>query len=123
MPTITANQWHFVGTLSEPQFKNGWGNMGGPYQNVSFYKESTNIVKLRGVFTGQPGTVIFTLPITCRPLKRMQFIILGSNTNGGPSILICDIAANGDISIIGTSNAWSGDNGQCSFGEIIFSTN
>lgn len=96
----TPGQWINVGTFpgggtvaESPPFKNGWGNAGGGFANVSFYIDKWRRVHLRGAAEGgSVGTVIFTLPAPYRPDASERFVCPGDT---GTTIIQID--PNGDV--------------------------
>jgi hypothetical protein len=64
-----AEPLHYVGEPGEPQFDNGWGNLGPGWAPASFYKDRAGVVHLRGLLstTGVTHQFIFTLPAGYRP--------------------------------------------------------
>jgi hypothetical protein len=58
--------WHEVGAPGEPEFLNGWKDVGAGEETVAFYKDHEGVVHLRGFANGGSGTV-FQLPPGDRP--------------------------------------------------------
>jgi hypothetical protein len=61
---------------------NSWTNIGTPYKNAGYFKDSIGIVHLCGVITGGTatlGTQVFVLPAGYRPASTL---ILGAQNNG-----------------------------------------
>ena len=67
--SLTAPEpWHVVGAPGEPKFSETWTSVGVSYAPVSFYKDQTGIVHLRGpAGNSTPGEEIFRLPPGFRP--------------------------------------------------------
>lgn len=67
-------EWHNIGTASEPSFNNGWQQYPGT-QDVGFYKDTEGKVHIRGTMRTNPigsapaGLNVFQLPAGYRPLK------------------------------------------------------
>lgn len=78
---ITPDEaWHFVGTVGEPPFENGYVNYGAS-NNARFYK-SGNVVRIAGLMKGSAvGVAIFHLPAGYRPDTGLRFVV-GSNAIG-----------------------------------------
>jgi S-layer homology domain len=65
---IFPEPFHIVGTAGEPAFQNGWTNTGLGKTTVGFYKDTANVVHLKGSMSGgASGTTAFTLPAGYRP--------------------------------------------------------
>jgi hypothetical protein len=65
-----SEPWHVVDTPGEPEFLGPWFSSGTSYGLVSFYKDQTGIVHLRGPAVGGSGfggEEIFRLPPGFRP--------------------------------------------------------
>ena len=69
--------WHVVGGSGEPAFQNSWSSVGDPYPSAAFRKDAAGNVQLRGRIDGGPAdTIVFTLPVSYRPLGRRAFFII-----------------------------------------------
>jgi len=94
-PAPAAEAWHEVGQPGEPAFNAPWvsepqsvgpicsaWSSGCPeYGSVAFYKDSDDLVHLRGVakMTSNSGsTIIFQLPLGYRPASASTFPVLNS---------------------------------------------
>ncbi len=65
-----SEPWHVVDTPGEPAFAGSWFSIGTSYEPVSFYKDKTGIVHLKGPAgggSGAGGEEIFRLPPGFRP--------------------------------------------------------
>jgi hypothetical protein len=71
--TKAAPAYKDVGVGTNPPFDNTWVNCpsGGPYTSVGFYKDSQNIVHLKGCLSGPSHTAAFTLPTGYRPSAEL----------------------------------------------------
>jgi hypothetical protein len=58
---------HLVGGAGEPGFGAGFGNFGGVFTPVGFYKDPFGIVHLQGLASGPQTGTVFTLPDGYRP--------------------------------------------------------
>lgn len=87
--------WHLVGGSGEPDFSDGWSNIGGTEATVGFKKDIFNTVYLKGVSTNTHSeVVVFTLPTGYRPLADMSF------SNAYNDELICiKVCSNGNVEI------------------------
>jgi len=89
-----------------PTLQNGWANVGGPWTEAGYFKDSFGIVHLRGLITGFGGTAVFTLPAGYRPEARKIYSAYGS--------LYIDIDVNGVVTHNGSGS------GNASLDGIIF---
>lgn len=65
---VPSEPWHVVGAPGEPKFAGTWFSVGVSYGPVSFYKDQTGIVHLKGpAGNAVPGEEIFKLPPGFRP--------------------------------------------------------
>jgi hypothetical protein len=65
-----SEPWHVVDTPGEPAFAGSWFSIGTSYEPVSFYKDQTGTVHLKGPAgggSGAGGEEIFRLPPGFRP--------------------------------------------------------
>jgi hypothetical protein len=65
-----SEPWHVVDTPGEPAFAGSWSSIGTSYEPVSFYKDQTGTVHLKGPAgggSGAGGETIFRLPPGFRP--------------------------------------------------------
>lgn len=63
-----SEPWHLVGAPGEPKFSGTWFSVGTSYGPVSFYKDQTGVVHLKGVAgNAVPGEEVFKLPAGFRP--------------------------------------------------------
>src|SRR5262252_7708069 len=77
---LPAGPWHYVGATREPPFQNGWDNIGDPYQVMRFRELLDEGIEIQGSVTGgASGTVIFTLPVRYRPVKRLRMAASNSD--------------------------------------------
>jgi hypothetical protein len=62
-----SEAYRSVGQAGQPSFMNGWTNFAGGYAGAGFYKDSQQVVHLRGTITGGNESVAFMLPPAYRP--------------------------------------------------------
>lgn len=98
--------WHEVGAAGEVGWLNGWGNYGGGYNPVSFRKDNSGFVHLRGMVEANPatGNVIFTLPASWSP--PVMFTHPCAHAMAGASageVETLYVHANGDVEAAWTS--------------------
>ncbi|HEX6207231.1 MAG TPA: hypothetical protein VF058_02620, partial [Actinomycetota bacterium] len=77
-----AEAYRLVGTTGQPPFQNGWGNFGFGWSATGFYKDSENLVHLKGTFEGPSGFTAFTLPVGYRPPENLLLPIAGIGNDG-----------------------------------------
>jgi hypothetical protein len=76
--------WHEVGASGEPQFQNGWENLGTPgHETAGFFKDAFGIVHLKGSLKPGGTSLIFQLPPGFRPASG-KFIQVAATCSGGP---------------------------------------
>jgi hypothetical protein len=76
--------WHEVGASGEPQFQNGWGNLGTPgHETAGFFKDHEGIVHLKGSLKPGGTSLVFQLPPGFRPASG-KFIQVAATCSGGP---------------------------------------
>ncbi len=93
-----SEPFHTVGLAGEPQFENGWSNLGGGRSAAAFYRDSQGLVHLKGVLSGTTATTAFTLPQGYRPSEQLFMPVAvggpgfgGLNVNtDGRIVPICD---------------------------------
>ena len=91
--------WVYVDDDGAPAFQNGWGNSGGTYVPMRYRflpgKDSESdqpSVEIQGSATGgNPGTVIFTLPIT------LDYDLHLSASSDGGSFVVLTVQQSGDV--------------------------
>jgi len=92
--------------FNPPVFLNGFGDYGGGFANVGYYKDKENRVHLRGLANtaGNPiGQTIFNLPVGYRPSTSGKLIMMVGNNNGMARI---DIYPNGDVQVQTGGTGW-----------------
>jgi hypothetical protein len=74
-----------------------WGNKGGGFEAVGFFKDRFGMVQLQGTAaeTGPGATPIFVLPPGYRPAATRRFVVY--NENVSPPYDTVDIAADGRV--------------------------
>jgi hypothetical protein len=74
-----------------------WGNKGGGFESVGFFKDRLGMVRLQGTAgeTGPAGIPIFVLPVGYRPAATRRFVVF--NENISPPYDTVDIAADGRV--------------------------
>lgn len=98
---ITPEDWHFVGSVGEPQFENSWVNYEWTNTDAGFYKVG-DIVHLGGlVKSGTIPGAIFTLPENYRPQGTLHFPV-SSNASFG----VVRIFSSGTVDVLAGSNVW-----------------
>jgi hypothetical protein len=80
-----VEDWHVVGTDSEPAFVNSWVNYDTVTPDCSFRKHK-NIVYLKGLVKSGSSGQIFTLPAGYRPAENNDFPITSNDLFGGLAI-------------------------------------
>jgi len=72
---VDVQRWQEVGS-----FLNGWANAGSPWANAGYYRDTFDLVRLRGRITGgTSGAAAFTLPEGYRPPVQMAFACDGGS--------------------------------------------
>jgi hypothetical protein len=95
--SITQQAW------TAPPLLNGWVNYGSGYNDAGYFKDSFDIVHLRGlVKSGQAQKAIFSLPNGYRPARRE----LHAACTNPDAIGRIDILTNGDIIMQDGNNGW-----------------
>ncbi len=80
-----------------PTLLNNWVNYGEGFNSCGYWKDSFNVVHLRGlVKSGAIGSVIFTLPTGYRPANIEGFPVI-RRTATANEIGRLDIALNGSV--------------------------
>jgi hypothetical protein len=109
---VLSNSPTFTGTasfdviLSPPMtsviYQNAWADFGAPWATVAYYKDSMNVVHLRGMMTaGVIAATAFTLPAGFRPLANEYFSVA---SNGAFASVF--ITPAGDVTVQVGSNVW-----------------
>jgi hypothetical protein len=77
LTTPRLEAWRSVGAAGQPAFNGPWGNAGGAYLPVQFYKGPDDVVRIRGAITkgNVAAAVLFTLPAGYRPTQSAVFIV------------------------------------------------
>lgn len=90
---------------------NSWVNTGGLYYNAEYKLDANGFVHLRGVIkSGMVGSTAFTLPVGCRPSKKVPIPTISYN---GSTYIIArvDISNTGTVvPVIGSNNEFYLDN-------------
>lgn len=90
--------------IAVTSFLNSWVNYGGSYEDAGYYRDSFDIVYLRGVVkdgtVGAAG-VIFTLPVGYRPENNRIF---SNYTNSGVGHV--EVESDGDVIAKAGGNTW-----------------
>lgn len=103
--------WHLVGTGSEPAFQNSWVNFGGTDAVAGFYMQPDGWVRLKGlVKDGTSTATIFTLPDGYRPPVTIPFTSISASA-------ACTIEVSTTGTVIKTSG---GNNSHVSLAGITF---
>ena len=97
----TRGRWHY------PTFENGWGDYSSGWSKPAFALDNDGVVHLKGMTSGtNNGTVMFTLPESCRPEKFHLVPFICSVGDGG----YLQIAPSGTVLVqnyTGTLSQWS----------------
>ena len=115
-----SEPWHIVGSEGEPSFNSSWGNQVVPFgaaqpSPVSFYKDSSGVVHLRGVARPTAGcnlaegtNEIFILPPGYRPSTDELFTSVGSGGDVATPIglALIDIRGAGPVIFISPGCRW-----------------
>ncbi len=108
--TIIAGNLNISGEIKTvddwitPSMGNSWVNYDTNFNQVGYFKDKSGIVYLRGLIkngTFGGSTVIFTLPVGYRPIKRCLFMRISDSVLGR-----CDIANNGAVIAYSGDNSW-----------------
>jgi hypothetical protein len=93
---FTSITSHKAAPVSYPvTFQNSWDNYGSGFQVARILKDAHGWVHLSGIVTGGAlNTVIFTLPIGCRPAS---LLVMPCDTWGGSGRL--DISPGGEVEL------------------------
>jgi len=104
-----AEPWHEVGATNEPQFQNGWTNLGdGRTATAAFYKDPWGTVHLKGTVKNgdsSAASTIFTLPCGYGPNKDQNFAVASPSTTNSLGILDVVFVSCGDGSYRAQVNA------------------
>jgi len=65
-----------VGAGTNPDLQNGWQNCNFGFAGAGYYKDSQNIVHLKGCIFGPSGETMFRLPAAYRPSENLWFPIV-----------------------------------------------
>lgn len=87
-----------------PTLLNSWVNYGGGYNSAGYFKDSHDVVHLRGMIkdgTATSGTTLFTLPVGYRPTARELFNVQSNGALGR-----IDVLSTGSVQILTGSNVW-----------------
>lgn len=91
-----------------PTLLNSWRNeVSGEYTPVGYYKDTENIVHLRGLITSgtnfgfTTNCYIFLLPVGYRPVKANMFQVISNGAIGR-----VDVMADGNIRAVAGSNIY-----------------
>ncbi len=93
-----------IKNFTAPSLLNGWVNYENTFSTAGFQKDNENLVKLKGLIKNGnafSNTVLFTLPVDCRPSERLVFIAPSSTFLGR-----IDILPSGDVLIINGTNTF-----------------
>lgn len=101
--TPAVEDWHEIGAGGEPAFANSWTNYGGGFNTAAFYKDSFEVVRLKGMIkSGTVGAAAFTLPAGYLPVGTTLFSSVSNGSTGR-----VDVFTNGIVvPTTPTSNAW-----------------
>lgn len=103
---FSGERWIYVGTVGvdgidnlitpdSPPFQNDWTQAGGGEQYLSFILRANTWLHIRGVPTGGADeTVVFTLPVECRPKKVEHFSSAGRDPG---SAITWRVEPSGDV--------------------------
>lgn len=86
-----------------PTLLNAWANLGAPYSNAGYRKDTQGKVHLMGAVSAGvvgAGTPIFTLPVGYRPATQKGCSVVSNNAFGR-----VDVLANGNVEVIVGNNA------------------
>ena len=81
-----------------PVLLNSWTNQGGLVTTAGYYKNILGRVQLRGIVVGTAGTVVFQLPVGCRPPATVT--AMGMTSAGVTEI---DIDSSGNVTVVGST--------------------
>ncbi len=104
----SSEPFHDVGARGEPEFENGWSNLGSGRSSAAFYRDPLGVVHLKGTIAGPAGSVAFTLPPGYRPAEELFMAAAGPVHSqlrvsaGGGVTLIC---ASGGTCVAGIDGA------------------
>lgn len=104
--SAALNGWTLVSGNSvtfAPTLLNGWVNHGYGFSTVEYWKDSDDIVHIKGLIingNSAEGTVIFTLPVGFRPTLKESFAVVANNAFGQ-----VDVNYNGNVVTRRTSTA------------------
>lgn len=99
------DNWHNVGTGSEPAFNTNWSNTGGILRSTGFRKLDPDHVELKGgasfSSTGVGPQTIFTLPVGYRPLGGAAAYAVTNNpaNNAQAALRSILISTSGTVSV------------------------
>lgn len=65
-----------------PTLQNDWVDFGGAYEGVSYRREGSDHVRLRGTAKNGTGSLLFTLPAGNRPLRTHRFTVASGSSTG-----------------------------------------
>jgi hypothetical protein len=109
-------QWTYntstLGGWTTYTYANGWHDLGSNWSTGQFKIDANGRVILKGVILGgtlTDGTVIFTLPLTARPVKDVIVPIAMISTGSGSNYHLRIFAATGQAQIFGASATATGN--------------
>ncbi len=102
-------KWHYVGSVGEPAFENGWENydtslspIGATWQHVGFYRDNFGRIHLGGLLFNENGSAIpstaFTLPEPYCPWFYHPFPVLSNDALGRVTVTFLD-SGNCDVNV------------------------
>lgn len=96
--------FHIVGEAGEPVFAGGWAHYGAPFHYVSFYRDGSSIVHVRGQAqqTSDVGTTIFYLPARYCPEADATLTCFTLYNSGAPAALPIFVRPSGEVRTTGT---------------------
>lgn len=83
-----------------PTLAGAWVNFGAPWSPVGYYKDSNNIVHIRGMVKDGAG-VIFTLPVAYRPSANNDYMFTTSSNN---LFAMVKVNTAGEVALVTGSN-------------------
>lgn len=90
-----------------PTLLNGWVNLGSVNSIISYMKDTLGFVHLKGHGkTGAVGTIMFNLPVGCRPAETLDFATICSS-----GIANISITGAGNVNVTTGNTTWTGLDG------------